>query len=240
MINTAAPKRFYKTASAAPADGGYAIHLDGRPIKTPARASLTVPTEALANAIAAEWDGQGETLDMASMTLTKLANVAIDRTPATRDDMAVELTRYAETDVVCFLAEGPAPLRERQDAAWTPWRTWIGHEMGVMLIPVEGLIASPQPEESLIKVGAHALMLDDFRLTGLLWGCGLLGSAVLAIAVEQGALSAADAINASCVDEDWQAENWGQDEDAAAIRANRNVEAAALGRWFDALGRQQT
>lgn len=236
MTDTNAPKRFYKTASAAPAEGGYAIHLDGRPIKTPARATLTVPTLPLADAIAAEWDGQGDTLDMKTMTLTKLANVAVDRTPETRDEMAVELTRYAETDVVCFLAEGPTPLRERQDAAWTPWRTWIGREIGVMLIPVEGLIASPQPEESLIKVGAHALMLDDFRLTGLLWGCGLLGSAVLAIAVEQGALSASDAINASCVDEDWQAENWGQDEDAAAIRAHKNAEAAALGRWFDALG----
>lgn len=240
MNTSSAPKRFYKTASAAAVEGGYAIHLDGRPIKTPARAALTVPTEALAEAIAAEWDGQGDTLDMKTMTLTKLANVAVDRTPETRDEMAVELTRYAETDVVCFLAEGPAPLRERQDAAWTPWRTWVGREMGILLIPVEGLIASPQPEESIIKVGAHALMMDDFRLTGLLWGCGLLGSAVLAIAVEQGALSAADAINASCVDEDWQAENWGQDEDAAAIRAHKNVEAAALGRWFGALGRPQT
>ena len=240
MTDTTAPKRFYKTASAAPAEGGYAIHLDGRPIKTPARATLTVPTEALAQAIASEWEEQGETLDMKAMTLTKLANVAVDRTPDTRDEMAVELTRYAETDVVCFLAEGPTPLRERQDTAWRPWRTWIGREMGIMLIPVEGLIASPQPEESLIKVGAHALLLDDFRLTGLLWGCSLLGSAVLAIAVEQGALPATDAIGISCVDEDWQAQQWGQDEEAAAIRAHKNVEAAALGAWFDALGQPQT
>ncbi|MDG1825063.1 MAG: hypothetical protein P8H62_02240 [Henriciella sp.] len=104
-----------------------------------------------------------------------------------------------------------------------------------MLIPVEGLTASPQPQASLEAVRAHALGLEDFRLTGLVWGCSLLGSAVLALAVEQGALDAVEAINASCVDEDWQAEQWSQDEEAAAIRAHKDTEAAALGKWFAAL-----
>jgi chaperone required for assembly of F1-ATPase len=235
MNKPAPPKRFYKTAAAAPAEGGYAVQLDGRAIKTPARADLIVPTEALANAIAAEWNAQGETLDMASMTLTKLANVAIDRAPSTREDLAAELARYAETDVTCFLAEGPTPLREREDAAWKPWREWAGEALGIMLIPVEGLAASPQPQASLDAVKAHALSLNNFRLTGLTWGCSLLGSAILALAVEQGALSAEKALNASCVDEDWQAEQWGQDEEAAAIRANRAKEAEALGKWFAAL-----
>lgn len=240
MDKVTLPKRFYKTATIAEVDGGYTVNLDGRAIKTPARATLTVPTQALAEAIADEWAAQGETLDLARMTLTKLANVAIDRTPQTRDEMAIELTRYAQTDVTCYLAEGPTPLRKRQDAAWRPWREWIGEKLGIMLIPVEGITAAPQPEDSLIKVGAHALMLDDFRLTGLTWGCSLLGSAVLAIAVEQGALPAADAFDASVIDADWQAENWGTDEEAADIRVQRAREAAALGLWFDALGAPET
>ena len=235
MNKPVSSKRFYKEASAAANDGGFTVQLDGRSIKTPAKATLTVPTEALAASIAAEWNAQSETLDMASMTLTKLANVAIDRAPTTREDLATELARYAETDVTCFLADGPTPLREREDAAWKPWREWAGEALGIMLIPVEGLTASPQPQASLDAVKVHALGLDNFRLTGLTWGCSLLGSAVLALAVEQGALAATDALDASCVDEDWQAEQWGQDEEAAAIRANRAKEAEALGKWFAAL-----
>lgn len=235
MTSAQNPKRFYKSVSVAAADEGFAIALDGRPVKTPARARLTVPTKALAAALAAEWDGQGETLDMASMTLTKLANVAIDRTPDNRAGMADELAKYAETDVVCYLAEGPAPLRDRQTAAWTPWREWAGKTLDVVLLPVEGLIAAPQPSASLDAVRAHALGLDPFRLTGLSWACGLFGSAVLALAVEQDALNASKALSISCVDEDWQVEQWGIDDEAAAARAVREAECAALQTWFDTL-----
>ncbi|MEO0549593.1 MAG: ATP12 family protein [Pseudomonadota bacterium] len=229
------PKRFYKSVAVTVAEGGFAIELDGRSVKTPARAPLTLPSEALARALAAEWDSQGETLDMASMTLTKLANVAIDRTPANRDGMAAELAKYAETDVVCYLAEGPTALRERQSAAWTPWREWAGKTLNVVLLPVEGIVAAPQPSASLAAVQAHAMSLGAFRLTGLSWGCGLFGSAVLALAVERGALPAPKALSLSCVDEDWQAEQWGVDEEAAAARGIRKAEADALQTWFDAL-----
>lgn len=235
MTQATLPKRFYRQASTAPVESGFAVQLDGRSIKTPAKATLTVPTQALAAALAAEWEAQGETLDMASMTLTKLANVAIDRTPANRDGMAAELAKYAETDVVCYLAEGPAPLRERQSAAWTPWREWAGKTLNVVLVPVEGIVAAPQPSASLAAVQAHAMSLDAFRLTGLSWGCGLFGSAVLALAVERGALSAQKALSLSCVDEDWQTEQWGVDEEAAAARGVRKAEADALQTWFDAL-----
>jgi len=232
------PKRFYKLASVSAHEDGFAIQLDGRGIKTPAKAALKAPTEALAEAIASEWNAQGETLDMQRMTLTRLANVAIDRTPDTRFDLAEELSRYAGTDVVCYLADGPSPLRERQDAAWKPWRLWAGETLGILLVPVEGVSASPQPEASLEAVKAHALGLDDFRLTALTWGCSLFGSAVLALAVEQGALLATDAMLASCVDEDWQAERWGHDEEAAEVRAGKAREAEALGLWFEALSKK--
>lgn len=229
------PKRFYKQAAAAPVEGGYSVELDGRQIKTPAKATLTLPTEALAKAVAKEWAEQGETLDLQAMTLTRLANVAIDRTPETRADLASELARYAGTDLTCYLADAPSALRERQDAAWRPWREWVGKELGVVLVPVIGLMASPQPPASLDAVRAHALNLDDFRLTALVWACNLLGSAVLALAVERGALTAPDALNASIVDEDWQIEQWGADEEAMQVRATRARDAAALQLWFEAL-----
>lgn len=229
------PKRFYKDAAVARDGEGYSVELDGRAIKTPAKATLTLPSEALARAVAEEWAAQGETLDLQGMTLTRLANVALDRTPETRADLAEELSRYASTDVTCYLAEAPAALRERQEAAWRPWREWAGKELGVVLVTVVGLIASPQPQASLDAVRDHALGLDDFRLTALAWGCSLLGSAVLSLAVQCGVLGARDAFAASCVDEIWQSEQWGEDDEAMTVRAAREKDAAALQIWFDAL-----
>ncbi len=229
------PKRFYKTVTTQLNEEGWAILLDDRPVKTPAKATLALPTENLAQAVVAEWEGQGETLDMAAMTLTKLANVAIDRTPDTRAEMAEELAKYAETDVVCYHAEGPDPLRERQYAGWQPWREWAGKTLNITLVPVEGIVAAIQPQTSLDAVQAHALTLDNFRLTALVWGCSLLGSAVLALAVEQGALDAGAALKLASIDEDWQIETWGHDEEAASFRAIREKEAAALRLWFEAL-----
>ena len=235
MDKVTLPKRFYKTAAAAEVQGGFAVELDGRPIKTPAKTGLTLPTKALADAIAAEWESQGETLHLQEMTLTRLANVAIDRTPDTRAELATELARYAGTDVTCYLAETPSELRARQEAAWQPWRDWAGKTLGIVLVPVIGLIASPQPQASLDAVRNHALERDDFRLTALTWGCSLFGSAVLVLAVEAGALKADAALAASCIDEDWQAEQWGEDDEAKAVRLGRAREAAALQTWFDAL-----
>ncbi|MEO1661628.1 MAG: ATP12 family protein [Pseudomonadota bacterium] len=229
------PKRFYKTAASAEREDGYGVELDGRPIKTPAKSDLILPTKALANAVAREWEDQGEHLDLQAMTLTRLANVAIDRTPETRADLALELARYAGTDVTCYLADAPSELRARQEAAWQPWRDWAGKTLGIMLVPVIGLMASPQPQASLDAVKDYALTRDDFRLTALSWGSSLFGSAVLALAVEAGALKAEAALAASCVDEDWQAEQWGEDDEAKEIRLALGRDAAALQVWFDAL-----
>lgn len=229
------PKRFYKSASVSKSDAGFAVELDGRAIKTPAKTTLSLPTESLAQIVADEWSAQGEALDLQSMTLTRLANVALDRTPETRDELAEELSRYAGTDVTCYLAETPDALRDRQEIAWAPWRAWAGKELGVVLVPVIGLIASPQPQASVDAVRVYASGLDDYRLTALTWGCSLLGSAILALAVERGAMTALEALSASCVDEDWQIEQWGEDEEAKLVRAARQRDAAALQLWFEAL-----
>lgn len=228
-------KRFYKSASAFEAENGWSVQLDTRPLKTPAKAALTLPTQALAEAVAEEWEGQGEVVDIPSMHLTRLANVAVDRTPLAREAMADELARYCETDLVCHLAEGPAALREQQEATWAPARAWAGKSVGVVLLPVEGIVAAMQPPASLAAARDHALGLDDFRLTGLTYGCGLLGSAVLALAVSEGEMAAADAFEASRVDEAFQQEQWGVDEEAAAATAARRIEADAFGRWVAAL-----
>ncbi len=229
------PKRFYKSANAFEAADGWSVQLDARPLKTPAKAALTLPTRTLAEAIADEWDSQEEALDIQSMHLTRLANVAIDRTPVSRDVLADELARYCETDLVCHLADGPAALRERQEAVWAPTRAWAGKSLGIVLLPVEGIVAAMQPPASLEAARAHALGLDDFRATGLAYGCGLLGSAVLALAVSEGEMSAADAFSASRVDEAFQQAQWGVDEEAAVATEARRNEADAFGRWVAAL-----
>ena len=226
------PERFYKHAKAEQMPGGWTVELDGRSIKTPARAALRLPTERLAKAVAAEWNAQDDKIDLAAMHLTRLANVAIDRTPELRDEMADELARYCETDLVCHIAEDDEDLAEREEAHWAPIRAWAGQALDVILVPVEGIIASPQPDASLEAARNYALSLDDFRLTGLLYACALYGSAVLAMAVSEGELSAMDAFEISRIDEAWQIEQWGEDDEAKAATALRRLEAQALNIWL--------
>jgi len=230
------PKRFYKDAAAAEIDAGWTVQLDGRGLKTPTKAPLILPGQNLANALAEEWSRQEERIHISSMHLTRLANVAIDRTPLNRDGMADELARYCGTDLLCHLAASPADLRGRQDAAWTPIREWAGERFRIMLIPVEGIIAAPQPDASLQSARDHALSLGDFRLTGLSYACGLYGSALLALAVEQGRLDGADAFERTLIDEMYQMERWGGDEEAEARIAGHRKEAASVKVWFDSLG----
>lgn len=236
MDKVTRPKRFYTTASADGSDAdGYRIALDTRPLRTPQKALLTVPTQKLAAAIVAEWQGQGDFLDLQRMTLTRLANVVIDRTPETRADLIAEFVNYLTTDVVCYLATSPAQLRAQQEAVWQPLRTWIGQAFNIVLVPVEGIVASPQPQASLDAAREYATKLDNFQLTALVWACSLFGSAVLAVALQTGRLDATAAFAASCVDEDWQRSQWGEDEEAAAVRAERLRDAQALQVWFHSL-----
>ncbi|MEM7492089.1 MAG: ATP12 family protein [Pseudomonadota bacterium] len=235
MDKVTKPKRFYKAAGVKGSENGWSVTLDGRIVKTPAKSPLCLPQQKLAEGIAAEWDAQGETLDLQAMTLTRLANVAIDRTPDTRSDLIEEVQRYAETDLTCYLADHPSELQARQDRAWRPWRDWAGETLGAVLVPVHGIVASPQPQASLDAIGRHAETLDDFALTGLTWACSLFGSAVLALALERGAIAADQAFKLSLIDEDWQIEHWGEDSEAMAARAARGRDADALGHWFEAL-----
>ena len=229
------PRRFYKEVSTAKGEAGWGVMLDGRPLRTPEKNLLTFPTETLANVIADEWRAQAERIDLQSMFNTRLDNVAIDRTPGARAELAVEAARYAETDLVCHLAEGPAVLRDRQEAAWAPLREWAAEALGVSLQPVAGIVAKAQPGDSLEAVRRHAGGLDDFRLSGLLHGVGLLGSAVLGLAVERGRISAAEAYELSRIDEAFQAAQWGEDAEAVQRADRHRAEARALDLWFEAI-----
>ena len=229
------PKRFYKQAATVEIEGGWTVELDGRGLKTPEKSPLRLPLKALADAIADEWEAQQDRIRIASMHLTRLANVALDRTPKLRDGMADELARYCETDLLCHLAGSPQDLRDQQDAAWAPIRIWAGKALGIMLVPTEGILASPQPDASLEAARVHALGLDDFRLTGLSYACGLFGSALLALATEQGEIDALDAFERTLVDEKYQMERWGTDAEAEARIAGHRREAAAVKTWFDSL-----
>ncbi len=229
------PKRFYKASTVSETDQGWQVLLDGRSVKTPARAGLILPSRALAEAIAEEWNAQSDQIDIANMHLMRLANVAIDRVPETREEMAEEFARYCETDLTCHLAEGPQELVRREQAAWAPVRDWAEQTLGISLVAVEGIVASPQPDASLEAAREHAMGLDDFRLVGLLYACGLYGSALLALAVEQEMISAEDALLRARIDEIYQAEEWGEDAEAIARVAHLEEQVQALEVWFSSL-----
>jgi len=230
------PKRFYTDVTVVGQGDSWSIRLDGKPLRTPEKKALVLPTEALANVIADEWRAQGERIDLQSMFNMRLANVAIDRTPVARGDLGKEAARYAHTDLVCHLAENPAVLRQRQEAAWAPLRAWAGLELGLSLVAVEGIIAASQPEDSVEAVRAHAAALDDFRLTALVHGIAMFGSAVLGLAAERRHITAAQAFELSRIDEEFQAQQWGEDAEAARRTERSRAEAHALDLWFDALG----
>jgi chaperone required for assembly of F1-ATPase len=229
------PRRFYKAAVSEPFNGGFAVLLDGRIAKTPKGEALAAPTEALGRMLAEEWDAQGETIRYASMPTVRLAMTAIDQTGRVREAVADEVARFAGSDLVCYLAEEPPALVEREAAAWGPWLAWFRDALAVPLTPATGISPKPQSPEALARVKALALELDDFALSGLAYGAALFGSAVLGFAVAKGALSAAEAFELSRIDEAFQEERWGIDAEAAERTERLRLEALMLGRWFGAL-----
>lgn len=229
------PKRFYKDVAVASEGDVWRVTLDGKAMRTPNGTPLTLPTEALAIVIADEWRAQQERIDIQSMFNTRLSYMAVDRAPVARDELAAEAAKYAETDLVCHLAAGPASLRAMQETGWTPARHWAAEELGVRLVAVEGIISVGQPKESLEAARRHAEGLDTFRLAGLVHGIALFGSAVLGLAMERGRMTAAEAYELSRIDEAYQASKWGEDAEASRRTDRARAEARALDKWFGAL-----
>jgi chaperone required for assembly of F1-ATPase len=228
-------KRFWTDVTVDPDGQGWAVRLDGRTPRTPRGHSLVLPSADSARIVAAEWAGQGEFLDTATMPATRLANTAIDGVRETRDAVADEIAAYAGSDALCYLADNPRSLAERQAAEWTPWRDWAARELGVVLHPTVGIQHREQPAESTARVRALALELDDYALAGLAMATPLLGSAVLALALHRGALTGEAAFDLSRLDEDFQEGRWGVDAENAERTAARRAEAVLLDRWFQSL-----
>jgi chaperone required for assembly of F1-ATPase len=223
-------KRFYKEAASVAVDGGHAVHLDGRPVRTPARAPLTVPTLALGQAIAAEWQAQGETIDPRAMPMTGFANAAIDQVAPNAKIFAAGIARYGESDLLCYRADGPDSLVQRQAEAWDPLLDWARDRYDIAFRVTSGILPVSQPLETIARLDHAVATLDPFLLAGLSTIVTLGGSLVCGLALVERAADPDHIWAATELDELWQAEQWGEDSQAAARRAQRRADFdAAVG-----------
>lgn len=229
------PRRFYKAVSVAPEAGDFVVLLDRRKAKSPNGAPLAAPTEALAEVLASEWEAQAERIDMASMPAVRLAFTALDRTAEHRHALADQVADYIGTDLLCYFADGPKALLEREIAHWGPVLDWAEQDLGMQLVRTTGIVHRPQPPQTVARARALALELDDFGLAGLAFAAALFDSAILAFAVERGQLTGEAAYHLSRLDETFQEERWGVDQEAAERAARLRAEAEMIGRWFAAL-----
>jgi chaperone required for assembly of F1-ATPase len=228
-------KRFWKDAEVVE-DGGFGIALDGRRVKTPARANLTVPTRALAEAIANEWRAADEKVDPRAMPLTGLANAAIDRIAADPDAFALALAKYGETDLLCYRTETPAALAQRQEQAWGPLLAWARRRYDLDFEVTAGITHVPQPPATVERLAYGVTALDSFQLAGLSPLVTIGASLVAALAVVEGAVTAEAAWDAVSVDERWQFEKWGSDAEAIQAFDNRRRDFLAAARFLQLLG----
>jgi chaperone required for assembly of F1-ATPase len=228
-------KRFWKTAKVTEEKQGFGVTLDGRHVKTPARADLAVPTRALAEAIAAEWNECGETVDPRAMPLTGLANAAIDRIGPDKTGFAAGLARYADSDLTCYRAEDPAMLVARQTESWDVLLGWARRRYDVDFACVSGVMHVPQPDETVRKLGHRVALLDPFQLAGLSPLVTIGGSLVAALAVLEEMMPAEDAWEAVSLDDRWQLEQWGDDREARAALDGRRRDFLAAATFLELL-----
>ncbi|SET69109.1 ATP12 family chaperone protein [Oceanicella actignis] len=223
-------KRFWKEARAVRRPEGWAVELDGRPVRTPGGALLAAPTAALGRAIAAEWDAQGEELRPGTMPLTRSANSAIDRVAAHREETARMIAEFGGSDLLCYRAEHPRELVARQAAGWDPLLEWARARYGAPLVLGQGVMHVAQPPASLAALRAAVAALDPFRMVAMHELTTITGSLILALAVLEGRLSADEAWALSRIDEEHQAELWGRDAEAEAAAARRKSDLDAAAR----------
>ena len=226
-------KRFYKQAGAGERAGAFAILLDGKPAKTPAKNPLALPSRALAEAVAAEWAGQGEHIDPATMPLTRLAHAAIDGVAGGAEAVAAEIESYAGSDLLLYRATEPEGLVAAQAKHWDPVLAWAGEALGARFTLAEGVKHVAQPEAAIHAIRAEiARYKSPFQLAALASLTNISGSALLALALARGRLSVDEAWAAAHVDEDWNIQRWGEDAEAVARRAARRLEFDAAVRML--------
>jgi chaperone required for assembly of F1-ATPase len=225
-------KRFYKEAAVGE---GNRILLDGRPVQTPGRVPLALPNVRLAGAVADEWNAQDKEIDPRAMRLTGLANAAIDVIAPDPAAFAAGLAVYGESDLLCYRAEGPAPLATREAALWDPLLAWARTRYEIAFEIVAGVIHRRQPAETVARLAAAVAARGPFELAGLSPLVTVSGSLIVALALAEGAIGLDAAWAAAALDELWQAENWGEDADAAKALAARRADFAAAARFLSLL-----
>lgn len=230
-------KRFWKAAAAVSGSGTWTIELDGRPVRTPARALLAVREEALAQAIAAEWRDAGATVDPRVMPMTGLANAALDRVADDPAAFAAGLAKYGESDLLTYRAENPEALVVRQQTYWDPLLAWARRRYDVDFVITQGITFVPQASATLARLSHAVASADPFMLAGLSPLVTIGGSLVAALAVLEQAVPAADAWAAVSVDEAWQLEKWGSDAEAEAALENRRRDFMNAAHFLDLIRR---
>jgi chaperone required for assembly of F1-ATPase len=214
-----AAKRFWKQAMVAERDSGFAVELDGSLVRTPAKAPLILPSRELAEAIAAEWDAQGTLLKPHTMPMTRSANSAIDKVTPQFDEVAALIADYGASDLICYRADRPAALVARQAEVWDPLMTFAAQALQAPLVATTGVVPVAQPPASLQRMRAAVRSMDPFALTGFHDLVALSGSLVIGFAVVRGHAPPGLLWAASRVDEEWQAGQWGRDDEAEAAAA---------------------
>jgi chaperone required for assembly of F1-ATPase len=230
-------KRFYAKAGVGGAEGGgFTVTLDNRPIRTPSGRVITIPSRAIAEAVAAEWEAQKETIDPLTMPMTRFTNsvveAVVDRTDAVADDIA----KYFNSDLLFYRAGHPEALVAREAEHWDPVLFWAADELGAHFILAEGIVHVRQPDEAVAAARA-ALPADPWSIAATHVVTTLTGSALLALALARGLIDAEGVWAAAHVDEDWNADQWGADEEAAERRAARSVDFRAAARILEVMGR---
>jgi chaperone required for assembly of F1-ATPase len=232
-------KRFYAAATIAPPDAGSAdgwrVLLDGKAMRTPAKSLLTLPARALAEAIAAEWEAQGEHVDPATMPLTRLANSAIDGVRGREAAVREDIVSYAGSDLVCYRAPEPEALARQQAEQWDPILAWSRETLGATFVVAEGIMPVVQPDAAKAAVARALVGYDAFALAALHVMTTLTGSALLALAHALGRLGLEQGWEAAHIDEDWQISTWGEDELAQARRERRRLDMQAASRMLELL-----
>lgn len=209
-----APKRFWQKAEVVPTGDQFAIALDGRPVNTPSRRQLVVPTHAMATRIAAEWEAQVEKVDPTTMPWTRSANSALDKVPDQRAEVEAHLSGYADTDLLSYRAEGPEELITRQAAGWDPVLDWVEVKFGVRPATTLGVMPVKQDPSHIKRLAGYMAPMSDFALTGFHDLVTLSGSYILAVAVAENELESEAGWALSRIDEEWQIEQWGADDEA--------------------------
>jgi chaperone required for assembly of F1-ATPase len=230
MLN--APRRFYKLGSIAPGEDGWQVLLDGKAVRSPAKRPFVLPTEALAEAIAAEWNAQGDKIAPHSMPLMQFAATAIDRLANDRDGTVRETAAYCDSDLVCYRAPEPLELARRQEKTWQPLVAWVAQRYDVSLNVTTGLSAVEQPAHARATFQRVLEAQDLFALTALAAMTGGSGSLVIALAVGEGRITAEQAADAALLDELFQAEKWGSDPEAEKRRAGIRADLAAAAQFL--------